>query len=120
MRRFNRFYTQQLGVLRDGWLDSPFSLAEARVLYEIAQRGARTATDIGRELGLDAGYLSRILRRFEKQRPDPQDRLAGGRPAKPVALTARGRKAFAPLETANRAASRRDARPACRPPSRTG
>jgi len=65
---FNRFYTQHLGVLRDGWLDSPFSLTEARVLYEIKQReSARaTASDIAHDLGLDAGYLSRILRRFHK------------------------------------------------------
>src|SRR3954464_2101730 len=66
VRSFNRFYTQHLGVLRDGWLDSPFSLTEARVLYEIKQRYRATATDIGRDLGLDPGYLSRILRRFHK------------------------------------------------------
>ena len=99
VRRFNRFYTQHLGVLQDGWLQSPFTLAEARVLYEMHQRGSTTATDIGRALGLDAGYLSRILRRFHKlglirKTVSPDDARQSL-----LALTARGQKAYAPLET---------------------
>ena len=98
VRRFNRFYTQAIGVLHEGWLDSPFSLAEARVLYELARLGTATATDLIAALGLDAGYLSRILRAFEKRglvsrKPSPNDKRQSL-----VSLTARGRKAFAPLE----------------------
>src|SRR4029079_5346190 len=66
VRRFNRFYPRQSGGLRKTFLDSPYSLAEARVLYEIASGGAPTASAIGRALDLDAGYLSRVLRDFEK------------------------------------------------------
>jgi DNA-binding MarR family transcriptional regulator/GNAT superfamily N-acetyltransferase len=98
VRRFNRLYTKHLGVLADGWLDSPFSLAEARVLYEIDQHGTVTATDIARALGLDAGYLSRILRRFQKlglvrRQTSPSDRRQSF-----LSLTARGEAVYAPLE----------------------
>jgi DNA-binding MarR family transcriptional regulator/GNAT superfamily N-acetyltransferase len=98
IRRFNRFYTRQLGVLRKTYLDSPYSLGEARVLYEVAQRDAPTASEIGQALDLDPGYLSRTLRNFEKR--GLLTRKVSKRDARQshVTLSLRGRKSFAPLE----------------------
>jgi DNA-binding MarR family transcriptional regulator/predicted N-acetyltransferase YhbS len=98
MRRFSRFYTRRLGVLGDRFLGSPFSLAEARVLYELTQRDRPTATELCACLDLDPGYLSRILRGFAERglvtkTPAPEDRRQSR-----LALTAKGRKAYAPLE----------------------
>src|SRR5258706_3598351 len=67
VRRFNRLYTRRIGVLEDGFLGRPYSLAQARVLYELARRAKSTATDISAELGLDHGYLCRILRDFNER-----------------------------------------------------
>jgi DNA-binding MarR family transcriptional regulator/GNAT superfamily N-acetyltransferase len=95
VREFNRFYTQQIGVLADAYLKSPFSLTGARVIYELAHHAETTATELSRQLGLDAGYLSRILRGFkrrgliEKQPSDTDRRLSV------LKLTAHGQQAFA-------------------------
>ena len=101
VRRFNRFYTSKIGVLQQPWLHTPFSLTEARVLYELAHRDGATATWLAEELGLDPGYLSRILRDFAGRRliaraPSPHD----GRQSL-ISLTPEGREAFAPLDHAS-------------------
>ncbi|MBI2713936.1 MAG: bifunctional helix-turn-helix transcriptional regulator/GNAT family N-acetyltransferase [Rhizobiales bacterium] len=102
VRRFNRFYTRQIGVLRKTYLGSSYSLAEMRVLYEIAQAdklGERlTASDIGRALDLDAGYLSRVLRNFEKLGLIARKTSLKDARQSYLALTARGAKTFAPFE----------------------
>jgi DNA-binding MarR family transcriptional regulator/GNAT superfamily N-acetyltransferase len=98
VRRFNRFYTRQIGVLRKTYLDSPYSLGEMRVLYELAHRDKLTASDIGRALDLDAGYLSRLLRNFEKRGLISRRTSARDARQSHLALTAQGRKLFAPME----------------------
>ena len=97
VRRFNRFYTKQIGVLTEGFLDSPFSLAEARVIYELAQHETVTATELASELGLDPGYLSRIVRGFKKHHlVSTQPSLQDGR-QRLLRLTEAGQEAFARL-----------------------
>ena len=98
VRRFNRVYTRQIGVLNEGLLESPFSLTEARVLYELAHTEAATATRIAGALDLDAGYLSRILRRFTRLRLISQQASADDGRQRLLALTKRGRETFADLD----------------------
>jgi len=98
VRRFNRYYTRQIGVLRKTFLDSPYSLGEARVLYEIASRRTPTASDIARSLDLDRGYLSRVLRNFEKRGLIRRQTSSKDARQSHLALTARGQKSFIPLD----------------------
>lgn len=98
VRRFNRFYTRQIGVLQEGLLASPFSLTEVRVLYELAHRARPTAGVLARELGLDAGYLSRILAGFRNQGLVRKARSEADGRQSVLSLTAKGKKTFAPLE----------------------
>ncbi|WP_407159229.1 GNAT family N-acetyltransferase [Bradyrhizobium sp. STM 3557] len=98
VRAFNRFYTKKLGVLDQHLLQSPFSLSEARVLYELAQRDTVAAKEIGAVLGLDPGYLSRIVQGFEDKGLITRTPLAADRRQQQLGLTARGRQAFAKLD----------------------
>ncbi len=101
IRQFNRFYTRRIGAL-DPYLGSPMSLTDVRVLYELAHREVAVASEIGRDLGLDAGYMSRILRRFETEgwltrEPHPRDARQSV-----LRLTESGHAAFAPLQQKSR------------------
>jgi len=98
VRAFNRFYTRKLGVLDQQLLKSPYSLSEARVLYELAYRDELSAKEIGAELGLDAGYLSRIVQNFDESGLITRKPLPADRRQYQLALTAKGRQAFAKLE----------------------
>jgi len=98
VRRFNRFYTRAIGVLQEAWLDSHFSLTEARVLYELAHRGTLTATTICDELGLDPGYLSRILAAFRQRGLVRKMRAHNDGRQSLLALTPQGQRQFDPLE----------------------
>jgi DNA-binding MarR family transcriptional regulator/GNAT superfamily N-acetyltransferase len=98
VRRFNRFYTRAIGVLPEGWLDSPFPLTEARVLYELAHREKPTATLVRNNLDVDAGYLSRILSSFAKRGLIEKNPSEDDRRQSLLALTEEGRRQFAALE----------------------
>ena len=102
VRRFNRFYTRRIGVLEARYLGSPFPLPQARVLYELGQRGVATASELGAELDLDLGYLSRLVQSLRRQG------LLQGEPSKDdarrvrLSLSAKGRKVYLQLDARSR------------------
>jgi DNA-binding MarR family transcriptional regulator/N-acetylglutamate synthase-like GNAT family acetyltransferase len=102
VRRFNRFYTRRIGALQQGYMGSPFPLPQCRVLYELGQRGEATASELGGELDLDLGYLSRLLQSLRRQG------MVQGEAAKEdarrvrLSLTAKGRKAYQQLDGRSR------------------
>jgi len=102
VRHFNRFFTLQIGVLREGLLHSPYSLTEARIIFELAQRGNLTASDLCRELGLDAGYLSRLLARLEQQELIEKVRSENDGRQRLLRLTVQGQSAFTLLDQRSR------------------
>ena len=102
VRRFNRFYTRQIGVLHEHLLESEFSLTEVRILYELAHRDGLTTSDLCRELGLNAGYMSRVIAGFEKKGLVVKQRSETDARVSELALTALGRDTFEPLNVASR------------------
>jgi DNA-binding MarR family transcriptional regulator/N-acetylglutamate synthase-like GNAT family acetyltransferase len=102
VRRFNRDYTRRIGVLRPGLLDSPYSLTEVRVMYELAHRDGIGAAELAQTLDLDRGYLSRILKRFAATGLLARKDIPGDARRQRLSLTAKGRRVFAPLEQRSR------------------
>src|SRR5882757_1902792 len=102
IRSFNRRYTRQLGLLDKGLLGSEFTLTEARVLYELANGEDSTATQIAGELGLDLGYMSRLIKKFGRRRYIKRRRSAVDARQSRLQLTERGRAVFDPLDRAAR------------------
>jgi DNA-binding MarR family transcriptional regulator/N-acetylglutamate synthase-like GNAT family acetyltransferase len=103
IRRFNRFYTRQIGLVGKGYLDSPFTLSEVRVLYELAHRDTPTASEIAKTLGLDAGYLSRMLLSFRKRGFLARKTSDNDARQSHLSLTKQGRAAFGALEAKSEA-----------------
>ena len=98
IRRFNRFYTRRIGVLHEKLADTRFSLTESRLLWELAHRGRTTAAELARDLDLDPGYLSRLLRALKDQKLIASERSASDARHLHLSLSSAGRKAFAPLD----------------------
>ncbi len=101
VRHFNRFYTRQTGLLDETLLDSDFSLTEARILYELALCDELTASQLGQDLGLDAGYLSRLIRKFEARGLLSRTRSSEDARRSLLSLTPAGRTAYKPLNRAS-------------------
>jgi DNA-binding MarR family transcriptional regulator/predicted N-acetyltransferase YhbS len=102
IRGFSRFYTRKLGIIEPKLLDSPWTLQEARIIYEIAERQSCTATDLVRALGLDAGFVSRTLQALQRRQVVARKPSRTDRRTTELALTARGRAAFADLDSRSR------------------
>ena len=102
VRRFNRFYTRRVGALQPGYLGSPFPLPQARVLYELGQRGESTASALGAELDLDPGYLSRLLHGLRRQGLVQGEASREDARRVRLSLTAKGRKAYQQLDARSR------------------
>src|SRR5580658_1735510 len=98
VREFNRFYTNVIGLLRGKYLETPYSLTEARLLFELAQRDASEVTDLRRVVDIDAGYLSRILARFEADGLITRQRSAADGRRQVIQLTGAGRSVVAGLD----------------------
>lgn len=98
LRGFNRFYTRRLGVLNEGLLDSPFSLAEVRVMYELYANGPAMPSELAERLDMDRGYLSRLLARLEEQSLLKSQASEADRRSRNVSLTRKGRSTFAKLD----------------------
>lgn len=102
VRRFSRFYTREIGLLEEGFLHTPFSLPEGRVLYELGHCSGVSATELGATLSLDAGYLSRLLRTLQRKGVVHRTRSEEDRRRSVLSLTDKGREAFRVLDEASR------------------
>src|SRR5688572_23691015 len=102
VRRFNRFYTRRIGVLQPQFLGGPYSLPEARVLYELGHRGECTASELGTDLDLDLGYLSRLLQGLKRQGLVSGERSKEDGRQTRLSLTGKGRKAYLQLDSRSR------------------
>ena len=102
VRRFNRFFTRRIGVLGEGLLESPYTLTEARILFEVAHREGAAASDLARELGLDRGYMSRVLAGLERRGLIEKSRSEEDGRRLRLSLTAEGRGAFSDLDERSR------------------
>lgn len=98
VRSFNRFYTRLIGLLREGLLDTPFSLAEARIIFELGQADVVAASDLRGSLGMDPGHLSRILARLQERGLLERQRSPADGRRQDVRLTGEGRRAFETLD----------------------